>query len=109
MPSENNEMMVQDQYGTVSYNRSVFSAIARNVIDETDQIEVAESSKPFRTGHITTIDENKLHLAVPVRVAYGANVTDLCASVQSRIFESIEYMTDYRPESIELQVVGFIF
>ena len=109
MPNENNEMMVQDKYGTVSYNRSVFSAIARNVIDETDRSEVAESSKPFRTGHITTIEDNKLQIAIPVRIAYGANVTDLCANVQQHIFESIEYMTDYRPESIELQVVGFIF
>lgn len=109
MSSENNEMVVQDQYGLVCYNRSVFSSIARNVIDETDQMEVAESNKMFRSGHVTTIDGNRLFITIPVRIAYGANVTDLCAHAQSKIYESIEYMTGYRPESIELQVVGFIF
>lgn len=109
MASESNEMRVQNQYGSVVYNRSVFSAIARNVIDENDKAVVAESSKVFRPDRISWIDDDKLYISIPVRVDYQANVTDVCAALQSRIFESIEYMTDYKPESIEIQVVGFIF
>lgn len=45
MPNEASEMVVQDKYGAITYNQSVFSAIARNVIEESDKIEVAESSK----------------------------------------------------------------
>lgn len=109
MANENSSMMVPDKYGTVVYNESVFSSIARNVIEESDNIQVAESSKMFRPDHITRIEDNKLYIFVPVRVACNANVTDVCASAQARIYESIEYMTDYKPESIEIQVVGFIF
>lgn len=109
MSIENNEMMVPDKYGTIVYNRSVFSAITRNVISETEKVEVAESSKVFRAEHITTISDNKLSISVPVRVLYNANVTDVCANLQARIYETIEYMTDYKPEAIEIQVVGFIF
>lgn len=107
--SETNQMSVHDQFGTVTYNKSVFSAIARNVIDETDSIEVAEGSKMFRADDITTIQDGQMTIKIPVRVAYSANVTDVCAKVQQRIYESIAYMTDYKPESIQIQVVGFIF
>lgn len=109
MSSESSTMMVPDQYGKIVYNKSVFSAIARNVVDETEGVEVAESSKLFSSSHITTIQDGKLYISIPVRVAANANVSDLCSSLQQRIFETIEYMTDYKPESIEIQVVGFIF
>lgn len=109
MSSETNEMRVNDEYGTVVYNRSVFSAIARNVVDESDQAQVAETSKLFHADKLSWIEDGKLYVSIPVRVDYKANVTDVCASIQSRIYESIEYMTDYKPESIEIQVVGFVF
>lgn len=107
--SETSQMMLQDQFGTITYNRSVFSAIARNVIDESDNVEVAESSKMFRADTITQIRDNQLYISIPVRIAYSANVTDVCAGLQKKIYESIEYMTDYKPASIQIQVVGFIF
>ncbi|MCF0246221.1 MAG: Asp23/Gls24 family envelope stress response protein [Ileibacterium sp.] len=109
MANENNEMRVPDQYGTIVYNRSVFSSIARNVIDDSENVELAESSKVFSTEHVTTIDDNKLYINVPIRVRYNINVSDACASLQEKINETIQYMTDYKPESIDLQVVGFIF
>ena len=40
---------------------------------------------------------------------YKAHVTDTCAELQNKIFESISYMTDFKPEAIEIQVTGFIF
>ncbi len=109
MSNENNAMMVPDQYGQIVYNRSVFSAIARNVVEEAEKVEVAETSKLFSSAHITRIEDGKLYISIPVRIAYNANVSDVCTSLQSRIFETISYMTDYKPEGIEVQVVGFIF
>ncbi len=109
MSNENSSMMVPDQYGQIVYNRSVFSAIARNVVEETDNVQVAESSKLFSSTHITRIEDGKLYISIPVRIACTANVSDTCTALQSRIFETVSYMTDYHPESIEVQVVGFIF
>lgn len=109
MSSETNAMVVPDQYGSIVYNLSVFSAITKNVVDECENAEAAETSKMFRADKISWIEDGKLYISIPVRVDYQANVTDVCASLQSRIYESIEYMTDYRPEAIEIQVVGFIF
>lgn len=109
MSNENNEMRVNDQYGSIVYNRSVFSAIARNVIDESDKAQVAETSKVFHADKLSWIEDGSLYIQIPVRIHYQSNVTDVCAQLQSKIFESIEYMTDYKPESIKIQVVGFIF
>jgi uncharacterized alkaline shock family protein YloU len=99
----------KDDLGTVSLNKSVFSTIATNVIDEEDNVQLFEGTKPFKGGVTTRIEDNKLFLHIPVRIQYNANVTDICANLQNRIFESISYMTEFKPESIEIEVVGFIF
>lgn len=99
----------KDNLGTVNLNRNVFSAIARNVLDEAEDVQLVENSSVFKGGITTKIDDNKLNLYVPVKVAYNANVTDVCAKLQDKIFESISYMTDIKPESIQVEVAGFIF
>ena len=109
MPNENSVMKVQDKYGSIVYNKSVFSAIARNVIDESKDAQTAESSKVFHAEKLSWIQDGKLYISIPVRVSANANVTDVCAHLQQKIFESIEFMTDYKPESVQIQVVGFIF
>ena len=55
------------------------------------------------------MDDNKLTLSIPVKVNHKANVSDVCLNLQNKIFESISYMTDFKPEAIEIQVTGFIF
>lgn len=109
MSNEINTMKVTDQYGSIVYNRSVFSAIARNVIEESKHAKVAETSKVYRSDRLSWIEDGKLYISIPVRISCNANVSEVCASLQDKIFESIHYMTDYKPESITIQVVGFIF
>ncbi len=109
MSNETTAMRVQDQYGSIVYNRSVFSAIARNVIDESKDAKVAETSKMFHADKLSWIEDGQLYVSIPVRISASANVSDVCSALQSKISESIEYMTDYKPESIQIQVVGFIF
>lgn len=109
MAKEFIQLNFQDKLGTVNLNKNVFSSIARNVIEDMENVQIVESSSPFRGGIQTKIEDNQLKLQVPVKIQYNANVTDVCANLQDKIFESISYMTDYKPESIEIEVVGFIF
>ncbi|MCI9040584.1 Asp23/Gls24 family envelope stress response protein [Dubosiella newyorkensis] len=99
----------KDDLGNIFLYKGVFSTIAANVIDEVKDIQLAESNKPFKNGIQTRIDQNKLFLSIPVKVVYTANVTDVCAALQNKVYESISYMTDYKPENIQIDVVGFIF
>lgn len=99
----------KNEYGNVRLNRSVFSSIALNVIEEFDDVTLVEGTKPFKTGIVTTIEDNKLYLTIPVKLNHKANVSDICSQLQNKIFESISYMTEFKPESVEIQVTGFIF
>lgn len=99
----------QNKYGSVHLNKSVFSSIALNVIEEDENVKLVEGTKPFKNGITTRVDENQLIITVPVKVNYKANVSDVCANLQNKIFESISYMTEHKPDSIEIEVVGFIF
>ena len=75
MAKEYIELEPGNEYGVISLNKTVFSTIAKNVIEEDENVQIAEGTKPFKTG----------------------------------IVESISYMTDFKPEAIEIQVTGFIF
>ena len=107
MAKEYIELEPGNEYGVISLNKTVFSTIAKNVIEE--DVQLAEGTKPFKTGIVTKVDDNKLTLSIPVKVNHKANVSDVCLNLQNKIFESISYMTDFKPEAIEIQVTGFIF
>ncbi|MBQ0065298.1 MAG: Asp23/Gls24 family envelope stress response protein [Firmicutes bacterium] len=97
-----------NKYGVVHLNKVVFSSIAKNVIEDIDNVVLADSKK-VKNSITTIVDGNKLSMSVQVKVACNANVADVCSELQTKIFESISYMTDFKPESIEVSVVGFIF
>lgn len=94
--------------GKVQLNKSVFSSIALNVIEEDENVKLAET-RTFKNGIVTKIDNNSLSMILSIRINHKANVSDVCSDLQNKIFESISYMTEFKPDSIEIQVVGFIF
>lgn len=102
-------MEPQNKYGTVRLNKSVFSSIALNAMQEEENIQLVEGTKPFRGGIATEIKDNQLTIRIPVKVHYKANVADTCTKLQNKIFESISYMTGFKPQAIEVEVVSFIF
>lgn len=99
----------QNEYGTVRLNKSVFSSIALNTIEEEDSVQLVEGNRPFKGGISTLIEDNHLRLMIPIKIHYKSNVTDVCAKLQNKIFESISYMTEFKPDSIEIRVIGFLF
>lgn len=109
MAKEYVQLIFEDKLGTVNLNKGVFSSIARNVVEETENVTLVEPAGPFKNGITCRIEDNQLFLNVPVKVTYNANVTDVCAGLQSKIFESISFMTDFKPETVSIDVVGFIF
>lgn len=96
-----------NELGKVQLNKSVFSSIAQNVIEEDENVKLFESRT--KNGIVTRIENNGLYIKVSIKINHKANVSDVCAQLQNKIFESISYMTELKPESIEIEVVGFIF
>ena len=110
MAQEYITLKADNPMGIVKLNKTVFSSIALNTIEEEDNVKLVEGNRrPFKSGIATSIENNELKMTIPVKVNYNANVSDVCSNLQNKIFESISYMTDFKPESIEIQVVGFNF
>ena len=70
MAKEYIELEPGNEYGVISLNKSVFSTIAKNVIEEDENVQIAEGTKPFKTGIVTRVEGNKLTLSIPVKVNY---------------------------------------
>ena len=98
----------ENELGRVQLNKTVFSSIAQNVIEEDENVKLADS-RTFKNGIVTKIENNSLYLKISIKINHKANVSYVCAQLQNKIFESISYMTELKPESIEIEVVGFIF
>ena len=97
-----------NEIGKVKLNKSVFASIVANVIDESEKV-ILDDSRTFKNAIVTHIENNQLSILAAVKVNHKANVADVCAELQNKIFESISYMTELKCESIEIQVTGFIF
>ncbi|MCH4286629.1 MULTISPECIES: Asp23/Gls24 family envelope stress response protein [Bacillota] len=100
---ENNDV------GVIALSTAAFQAIAKNVIDEEENLKLAAGSKPFKYPLSCKIVNDQLILNLDVKVKYSVNVNDTCSKVQGKIFENIEHMTGYTPDVIDIRVVGFIF
>lgn len=99
----------KNQTGLIALNKSAFRTIAKIVIEEDDNLKLAESATPFKYSITCKIQNDQLHVSADVKVKYSANVNDVCNKVQGKIFENIEHMTGYTPDVIDIRVVGFIF
>ena len=99
----------RNNVGLIALNKSAFQTIAKNVIEEDENLKLAENSTPFKYAITCKIQNDQLILNADEKVKYTANVNDVCNKVQGKIFENIEHMTGYTPDVIDIRVVGVIF
>lgn len=95
--------------GVIALSKSTFQTIAKIVIEEDENLKLADGSGPFKYPLNCKIQNDQLIISVDVKVKYNVNVQDSCTRVQSKIFENIEHMTGYTPDVIDIRVNGFIF
>ena len=95
--------------GTIALSTSAFQTISQIVIEEDEDIKLAESSTPFKYPLTCKIVDDKLVLMLNVKIKYGVNVNNACSNLQGKIFENIEHMTGFKPDQIDVRVSGFMF
>ena len=89
--------------GVIALSKSAFQTIAKIVVEEDENIRLADSATPFKYPISCKI------VSIDIKVKYSVNVNEESSKVQSKIFENIEHMTGYTPDIIDIHVVGFIF
>lgn len=66
-------------------------------------------SKNINRGIIVDFDNNNAKIDVFVNVKFGCSVKDVAFRVQENIKSSVESMTEYKVESVNVHVVGVNF
>ena len=98
----------RNKIGVIAINKSVFQTIAKIAVEEDEHV-VLQDSSPFKYPINCKVVDDQLVLTLEIKVDYKVNVNETCSRLQTKIYESIEHMSDYRPDVIDIRVVGFIF
>lgn len=99
----------KNSIGIIALSKSVFQTIAQIAVEEEENIVLGESASPFKYATSCKLQEDQLVLTIDVKIKYNTNVNEECAKLQNKIFETIEHMSGYRPDIIDVRVVGFYF
>lgn len=96
------------EIGKIGINKKVFESIALIEIQEEANKVLPEFTR-FKQAVNCRITKDQLILTIDIKMMYGLNVNEVCSRLQNRIFESIEHMTGYAVDIIDIKVTGFIF
>ncbi len=99
----------KNNIGVNALSTSVFQTIASIVIEEDDNVMLNETVSPFKYALVCKVQNDQLIMTLDVKVKYNVNVNEVCSKLQSKIFETIEHMSEYTPDIIDVRVNGFFF
>ena len=108
----------QNSVNNLSYNNNVVFSIISLATKEIGGIASINSGISFAKkifggkfykGVRIEIDKNRLFIDVFVNVYFGYSVNDIAYKVQENIKKSVESMTEYKVDSVNVHVVGVVF
>lgn len=71
--------------GVIALSKSAFQTIAKIVVEEDENIALAESAAPFKYPISCKIVNDQLILSIDIKVKYSVNVNEESSKVQSKI------------------------
>lgn len=107
MSSDFIKLQSKENIGVIALTKSAFELITLYSIDEEKAVVVHHQllNRPVAIK----INNNQLTISCEVQVKHGKNVGKTLTSLQERIFNNIEMMTDVKPSSVDIKVTGFLF
>lgn len=109
----------QSGEGSVSYKRNVVLSIVNLATQEINGIAGLSNDgvgtfkkvfdKNYHKGVIIEFIENSVYVDVYVNVLFGYSVKDVAFRVQENVKSSIESMTEFKAETINVHVCGVVF
>ena len=108
-----------DESGNVSYKKNVVLSIVNLATQEINGVASLSSTavskvkrlfnKNYHRGVIIEFIDNSVYVDVFINVMFGFSVRDVAFRVQENIKSSIESMTDYKVENVNVNVTGVVF
>lgn len=107
MSSDFIKLQSKENLGVIALTKSAFELITLYSIEEEKAVVIQQQllAKPV----VVKISNNQLAIACEVQVKHGKNVSKVLSSLQERIFNNIEMMTEVKPSSVDIKVSGFVF
>jgi uncharacterized alkaline shock family protein YloU len=107
MSAEFIKLQSKENLGEITLTKTAFELITLHSIEEEKAVVVPHQLlvKPV----IVKIVNNQLSIACDVQVKHGKNVSKTLTALQERIFNNILMMTEVKPSSVDIKVVGFVF
>ncbi len=102
----------------VSYRKSVVHSIITLAAKEISGVASLNAgvsfvkrafSRKFFKGIRLEYDKNRVFIDVFLNVYFGYSVNDVAFKVQENIKRSVESMTEYKVDSVNVHVVGVVF
>ena len=115
----NRNKVYEANEGKLSYKRNVVLSIVNLATQEINGIAGLSVDgvnsfkkvfdKNYHKGVIIEFVENSVYVDVFVNVLFGYSVKDVAFRVQENVKSSIESMTDFKVEAINVHVMGVVF
>jgi len=96
-----------NENGIIFLKKDVFTSIAFISVQEENGIQLDKGA--FKKSVTCKIEEEKVHIAIDLKIRYGQNVQKTCKSVQNRVSKAIQDMTNVKCDHIDVNVIGFNF
>lgn len=109
---------IQENENMVSYRKSVVHSIITLATKEISGVASLNAgvsfvkrmfSKKYFKGIKLEYDKDHVFIDVFLNVYFGYSVNDVAFKVQENIKRSVESMTDFKVDSVNIHVVGIVF
>ncbi|MEG1582129.1 MAG: Asp23/Gls24 family envelope stress response protein [Clostridia bacterium] len=118
--AQNKKKVLMSEDGTVSYRRSVLNSIISLATKEINGVASLSPSgfsrfklwfsNNYHYGlKITYAEENRVVVDVYINVLFGYSVNDVAYRVQENIKSSVESMTEFKVDEINVHALGVVF
>lgn len=116
--SKRRKNVTESHDGSVSYKKSVVLSVINLSTKEISGVASFNAgvsffkrlfSKNYSHGVRLEYDQNKVYIDVFLNIYFGFSVNDVAFKVQENIKKSVESMTEFKVEVVNVHVLGVVF
>ncbi len=95
--------------GKVTYNAGIVKGIVVLAVSDVQGVALEKSNKDNLNLVKLNFNDDVVSIDVTVKVLYGYNVPDVAFNIQQSIKNSLESMSKYKVDSVDVHISGVVF
>ena len=98
-----------DKNGKITYNAGIVKGIVVLAVSDVQGVSLENSNKEKLNSTKITFNNEYVNVDITIDIIYGYNVPDVVFNIQENVKHSIESMSRYIVESVDVHVDGVVF